>query len=148
MITGAGILASFFSVLFVHLVRVTQENVQTVLKLQIGISTVLMTLTVLPVIFVLPTSFEFKGVSDSGKDTVKSVNQWYAYGCILFGLYSGMVIGFITEYYTSNAYGPTLYLAESCKNGPAPNIIQGLALGYNSCIVPILCLTATIGFAF
>lgn len=59
-----------------------------------------------------------------------------------------MVIGFVTEYFTSNAYGPTQNLAESCKMGPAPNIIQGLALGYNSCIVPILCITATIGYSF
>jgi len=66
----------------------------------------------------------------------------------MFGLWSGMVIGFITEYYTSNAYGPTLRLVESCKNGPAPNIILGLALGYASVIIPILCLTATIGYAF
>merc|ERR1712070_190334 len=66
----------------------------------------------------------------------------------MFGLWSGMVIGFVTEYYTSNAYGPTLKLCEACKMGPAPNIIQGLALGYMSTIVPILCLTATIAFAF
>jgi inorganic pyrophosphatase len=59
-----------------------------------------------------------------------------------------MVIGFVTEYYTSNAYGPTLNLVDSCKMGPAPNIIQGLALGYLSCIVPILCIAATIGYAF
>jgi len=66
----------------------------------------------------------------------------------MFGLWSGMVIGFVTEYYTSNAYGPTLALAESCRNGPAPNIILGLALGYASVVIPIICLTATIGYAF
>lgn len=66
----------------------------------------------------------------------------------MFGLWSGMIIGFITEYYTSNAYGPTLKLVEACDMGPAPNIIQGLALGYMSTIIPIICLTATIAFAF
>ena len=66
----------------------------------------------------------------------------------MFGLWSGMIIGFVTEYYTSNNYSPTLNLAASCVNGPAPNIILGLALGYMSCIIPILCLTATIAFAF
>jgi len=76
------------------------------------------------------------------------MTRWTAYGCICFGLWSGMIIGFTTEYYTSNAYGPTLELAESCKNGPAPNIIQGLALGYKSVIIPILCITATIGYGF
>lgn len=66
----------------------------------------------------------------------------------MFGLWSGMIIGFITEYYTSNTYGPTLKLATACDMGPAPNIIQGLALGYVSTIVPIICLTATIAYAF
>lgn len=32
--------------------------------------------------------------------------------------------------------------------GAAPNIIQGLALGYVSCIIPVLCLAGTIGYAF
>jgi len=130
-------------VLFAHVFKVTQANVQGVLKAQIGISTVFMTLTVVPCISFLPAEFE---IMNAG--TLLKVNQWTAYGCIVIGLWSGMIIGFTTEYYTSNAYGPTLYLAEQCKNGPAPNIIQGLALGYNSCIVPILCLTATIGYSF
>jgi len=66
----------------------------------------------------------------------------------MFGLWSGMVIGFVTEYYTSNAYGPTLGLADACRNGPAPNIILGLALGYASVVIPILAITATIAYAF
>merc|ERR1711990_732313 len=32
--------------------------------------------------------------------------------------------------------------------GPAPNIIQGLALGYMSTIIPIICLAVTIGYSF
>merc|ERR1719389_372223 len=66
----------------------------------------------------------------------------------MFGLWSGMFIGFITEYYTSNAYSPTLKLCKACEMGPAPNIIQGLALGYLSTIIPIVALTATIAFSF
>lgn len=66
----------------------------------------------------------------------------------MFGLWSGMVIGFITEYYTSNSYAPTLSLADACRNGPAPNIILGLALGYASVVIPILAITATIAYAF
>lgn len=66
----------------------------------------------------------------------------------MFGLWSGMIIGFITEYYTNNAYSPTLWLADACSKGAAPNIILGLALGYVSVVVPITCITATIGFAF
>jgi H(+)-translocating pyrophosphatase len=140
LVTSSGIVASFVSVLFVHAQRVTVENVQTVLKTQIGLSTILMTVAVIPTLYVLPETFTLP--------TVGEVGRWTCYGCICFGLWSGMVIGFVTEYYTSNAYGPTLSLAESCKQGPAPNIILGLALGYVSTIIPILCITATIGYAF
>jgi len=59
-----------------------------------------------------------------------------------------MVIGFVTEYYTSNVWSPTLKLFKACRQGAATNIIQGLALGYESCIIPIFCITATIAFAF
>jgi len=144
MITGAGIIASFISVLFVHAWKVSVENVQAVLKWQIALSTIFMSALVIPVIFVLPKTFN---LPRSNGDVIE-VTQWLAYGCIMMGLWSGMVIGFVTEYYTSNAYGPTLYLAESCEMGPAPNVMQGLALGYISCIIPILCLAATIGFSF
>jgi len=118
--------------------------VQGVLKWQLGISTIFMSLALVPAMYVLPETFIM--TEANGDD--KKVGRWYAFGCIMFGLWSGMLIGFITEYYTSNAYGPTLKLCASCEMGPAPNIIQGLALGYMSTIIPILCLTATIAYAF
>jgi inorganic pyrophosphatase len=59
-----------------------------------------------------------------------------------------MFIGLITEYYTSNAYSPTLKLYRSCRSGAATNIIRGLSLGYESCIIPIIFITATIAFSF
>jgi len=113
-----------------------------------------MTACVVPVVYALPEKFTFviegDGCGGDGEPDCRTltVTRWTAYACIIFGLWSGMIIGFTTEYFTSNNYGPTLYLAKSCENGPAPNIIQGLALGYNSCIVPILCITATIGYSF
>lgn len=140
MITSVGIIASFFSVLLVNLQTVTEDNVQTVLKAQLFFSTAIMSIALVPVVYVLPETFDVSGKV--------GVSQWVAFGCILFGLWSGMIIGFSTEYYTSNKYRPTLYLAENCTQGPAPNIIQGLALGYLSCIIPIACLTITIGYAF
>jgi inorganic pyrophosphatase len=148
MVTASGIVASFVSVLFVHLSTVTVENVSTVLKAQIGISTVLMTATVYPSLYVLPDKFSLPYYDVNGQLTTHDCNRMTAYGCVMFGLWSGMVIGFITEYYTSNSHTPTKNLAEACKHGPAPNIILGLALGYNSVIIPILCITATIGYAF
>jgi len=143
MITSAGIIASFVSVLFVHTVTVTTENVQSVLKTQILVSTLLMTATLIPCVYVLPEEFNF----DLAEGT-KNVKRWDAFGCIVIGLWSGCVIGFITEYYTSNAHPPVKVLVKSCEMGASTNIIQGLALGYISCIVPVLCLAATIGYSF
>jgi inorganic pyrophosphatase len=145
LVTASGILASFISVLFAGMTKVDVNNVQSVLKGQIFISTLLMTFAVIPALYVLPESGI---VFDTTFAKQITMTRWDAYWCIVLGLWSGMVIGFVTEYFTSNAYGPTLYLAKQCENGPAPNIIQGLALGYNSCIVPIICLTITIGYSF
>jgi H(+)-translocating pyrophosphatase len=143
MITASGIVASFLSVLLIHTRTVTESNVQSVLKWQIGFSTILMTATVIPALYALPEEFTF----DTANGPL-TVSRWTAFGCIMFGLWSGMAIGFITEYYTSNDHSPVLELVESTKNGPAPNIILGLALGYMSVVIPIICITATIGYAF
>ncbi len=45
---------------------------------------------------------------------------------------------------TSHSHTPVRDVAESCKTGPATNIIYGLALGYYSNIVPVIALTITI----
>jgi inorganic pyrophosphatase len=144
IVTSVGIFASFISVLLAHLFTVTVDSVQAVLKWQLLLSTLLMTGLLVPAMYILPETF----VMQEANENNKTVSRWAAFGCIMFGLWSGMIIGFITEYYTSNAYGPTLKLCTACDMGPAPNIIQGLALGYMSTIIPILCLTVTIAYAF
>jgi len=119
VVTSVGILASFVSVLFAHAFTITVDTVQTVLKFQLGISTILMTIALVPSMYILPEKFVMEEANGENKD----VTRWGAFGCVMFGLWSGMIIGFITEYYTSNAYGPTLKLAEACEMGAAPNII-------------------------
>lgn len=66
---------------------------------------------------------------------------WHAFISVLIGLWAGLAIGYITEYMTSHSYRPVREVAESCKTGAATNIIYGLALGYNSCVVPIIAIT-------
>merc|ERR1719487_2282997 len=63
---------------------------------------------------------------------------------ILLGLWSGLIIGYVTEYYTSHSYRPVREIAETQKQSAATGIIYGLALGYLSCIVPVFCLGITI----
>jgi len=66
---------------------------------------------------------------------------------VVLGLWSGLAIGFVTEYYTSSTYTPVREIAESQKISAATGIIYGLAVGYLSCIVPILCLAVTIAIS-
>merc|ERR1719313_2462414 len=72
------------------------------------------------------------------------VKSWYCALSIMLGLWSGLIIGFITEYYTSHSYQPVREIAETQKQSAATGIIYGLALGYLSCIVPVICLGVTI----
>ena len=59
------------------------------------------------------------------------------------GLVSGLLIGYSTDYYTSNAHQPVYEMAQACETGPAINVIYGLALGYLSTIIPIILLGLT-----
>lgn len=54
MVTAVGILASFISVLFVKIGKVTTENIENKLKLQLALSTVLLALMLIPLIYVMP----------------------------------------------------------------------------------------------
>jgi len=71
-----------------------------------------------------------------------------AFICVACGTVGGLIIGLITEYYTSHSYIPTRELVGACKSGAAVNIIYGMALGYKSCIIPVFVLASNIYVAF
>lgn len=65
-------------------------------------------------------------------------------GAIIAGLIVGILIGSITEYYTSDKYRPVHKIAEQSETGPATNIISGLATGMHSVTFPIILIAVGI----
>ena len=99
VVTATGIIASFITQFLAY---IKTENVETQLKIQLWASTIILSGLLIPTIYMLPETglgLEFAG--DSYNTT-----RWEAYGCILLGLWSGLFIGLITEYYTSNENQP------------------------------------------
>jgi len=131
------------SFLATHVWPVRKEaDVENVLKVQLGVTCILMTLIMIPLCSeFLPKEFVIQGVTDT-------VSRWDAFLCVACGLFGGCMIGFITEYYTSHSYGPVRDVAYSCETGAATNIIYGLALGYKSCILPITIIALNVFIAF
>ena len=70
------------------------------------------------------------------------------YWSIIFGLLSGIIIGIVTEYYTSSGFKPTKQIAESALTGPATVIISGIAVGMLSTLVPVMVVGAAILASF
>ena len=67
---------------------------------------------------------------------------------VITGLIAGIIIGQVTEYYTSHSYKPTKKIAESSQTGPATVIISGIGTGMVSTAIPVLTIAAAIIIAF
>ncbi|MGH4121987.1 MAG: sodium-translocating pyrophosphatase [Clostridium sp.] len=70
------------------------------------------------------------------------------YLAILSGLIAGNLIGFCTEYFTSDTYTPTKKLAETTTTGAATVIIGGLSLGMMSTFLPVIIVAMAIAASF
>lgn len=63
-----------------------------------------------------------------------------AFFAVTAGLVVGILIGEITEIYTSSDYKHVKEIAKQSKTGPATTIISGLSVGMKSTAIPILCI--------
>ena len=76
--------------------------------------------------------------------TITLTNNWWWFGCVVTGLVAGTIIGLATEYYTSYSYKPTQRVSAASETGAATVIIQGIASGMLSTLIPVICVSVAI----
>jgi len=130
LISGAGILASIVGTFFVRVNR--KGNIHGALKNGLWVASALVVVASYFIIkYMMPT------------DMVMNI-----FVALVSGLVVGILIGLVTEYYTSEHYAPVKQLADSANTGAATTIIQGMALGYKSTVIPVILIVVAIYFAY
>ncbi|MCH5284421.1 MAG: sodium-translocating pyrophosphatase [Akkermansiaceae bacterium] len=131
MIIGA--VGAILSVLGIFIVRTKQGANQTqlmaALNRGINFSGVLIALASAGILYVL------------------GIDNWLGlWGSIFIGLVVGILIGKVTEYYTSFEFKPVKFIAENATTGPATVIISGIGVGMISTCWPVIFIVlGTIG---
>lgn len=67
---------------------------------------------------------------------------------VIAGLIVGVIIGNVTEYYTSADYNPVKKIGEQSETGAATTIISGLAVGMQSTAIPLLLICVAIFISY
>ncbi len=75
-------------------------------------------------------------------------NKWQVWIAIVTGLTAGLIIGKVTEIFTSHDYEPTRGIAKQSSSGPATVIIEGVAVGMESTAIPVITIVIAIALSF
>ena len=139
-LAAAGIIVSILGTFFVR----TKEggNPQTALNIGVFGSGAVMTVVSYFLISRLIDNPVALAVGHQGK--YQSVEALHLFFATVVGLVSGILIGVLTEYYTSDHQKPSQNVAASSETGSATNIISGLANGMFSTALPVLVIALSI----
>ena len=62
----------------------------------------------------------------------------------MIGVFLAIALNKVTSYYTHTTHAPVLEIAKSCQTGHATNIIQGIAVGYESTVAALLVIATAL----
>ncbi len=134
-IASVGIVASILGVLYVKLF--CRKNPQSALM---GGTYVAAILTIVATYFIVKqygVSYSF----DNPDHVYSPMGPFYA---ILAGVASGVIVGFVSEFFTSSKFFPVRKLAKRSTSGPAITVTEGLAIGMESTAVPVIVLAMAV----
>ena len=126
-LAALGILASIIGIFFVR--AKDEKHLFNAMNMGLYVSTILAAI------------FSFSWIKYQNLD----IGIFYA---ALSGLVVGVVIGLFTQYYTSNKYKPTQSIAVAAQTGAGTNVIQGLAIGMLSTLVPVISVSIAVLIAY
>lgn len=130
MLAGAGILASIIGTFFVRVKKGGDPaKALTYGLLATGIFTIIGTYFITKAVF------------------LGDLTLFYA---VVSGIVAGILIGGITEVYTSSDYKSVKEIAEASETGAATNILAGLGVGMKSTAIPVIlvCIAILAGVKF
>lgn len=134
MLAGLGVLVSIVGVL---MVRAKEDSTmhELVKKLEGTIITcaVIIAILVIPLLYLLDLPFH---------------SWWQIWVAVVIGLAAGVLIGRVTEYFTSGEYKPTQGIAAQAQTGPGTVLIDGLAVGMRSTGWPVLIIVLATAVAY
>ncbi len=136
-VAAIGILASIVGIFYVK--TFAKNNPQSALMMGTYVSAVLAIIGVFAYSYTSGAEFTLEGVT-YGKFGP-------AIACVV-GIVAGMIVGFVSEYFTSSKYSPVQNLAKRCQTGPAIAVTDGTAVGMQSTAAPVIVLAVAVVVAF
>jgi len=76
------------------------------------------------------------------------VGEMAVFYAMVAGMFCGVLIGWVTQYYTSDTYGPVKSIAKSSETGTSTLIIEGFAQGMLSTVIPVALVAVAIVLSF
>ena len=125
ILIGIGLVASLLGIFSITYLK--RLNPQSALRYATYVS---------GIIFIIGAFFATKGI-------IGNLNPFYA---VLAGILAGVLIGVESEFYTSGS--PVRTVANASSTGAATTVITGLAIGFESTILPMITLCAAIYISY